>query len=99
MTNELIKEHALEFFRQISKYLDENSVFNIERDLKEYQIKNRHLPEFKYQDTVERSVLKTYLLTNDIMFLKEGSNLTGDKLYQLTNNGKELLKRNKELYK
>jgi hypothetical protein len=98
MTEELIKEQAIEFFRQLSKYLNENSVFDIERDLREYQIKNRHLCEFKYQDPIERIVIKTYLLEDDIIVFKENDLITGGKMYQLTDKGKELLKRNKDLF-
>jgi len=98
MTDELIKKHAIEFFRQLSKYLDENSVFVIEGSLNEYQVENRHLPEFKYQDCVERDVLKLHLLNNGIIEFKENTIITNEKRYQLTDKGKELLKRNKELF-
>ncbi|HOR40112.1 MAG TPA: hypothetical protein PLK02_06380 [Paludibacteraceae bacterium] len=96
MTDELIKYHALEFFRQHSRYLSEDSIFDIERDLRNYQVENRKLYEFKYQDAIEIGILKTYLLDNDIIIFKESARVTGERLYGLSEYGKELLKRNKE---
>lgn len=98
MTNEQIKQHAIEFFRQQSKYLSEDSIFDIESALRSYQVENRKLYEFKYQDAVEIGVLKTYLLDNDIIIFKENARVTGERLYGLSEYGKELLKINKDRF-
>lgn len=93
MTEKQIQEqHALAFFREQCRYLSEDSVFQIESSLKDYQIKNRKSLDFKYQDELERKGLESYLIKNDIIVIKENEPITGIGLYQLTENGKNMLK-------
>lgn len=97
MTEKQIQEqHALAFFREQCRYLSEDSVFQIESSLKDYQIKNRKSLDFKYQDELERRVLESYLINNDIIIFKENEPVIGRRLFQLTEKGKTLLKENQK---
>ena len=99
MTEKQIQEqHALAFFREQCRYLSEDSVFQIESSLKDYQIKNRKSLDFKYQDELERNVLESYLINNDIIVFKENEPIIGRRLFQLTEKGKTLLKENQKRY-
>ena len=93
-----IKFHALEFFKQLSRYLSENSIIDLNRYLKEYQNKYKNLYFFKYRDEIERNLLATYLIQNDIIELKEVVKQTGDKFYTLTENGKKIMIENKKSF-
>lgn len=94
MNDEQIEYHAKKFFNEIIMYIKEDSEFEIEKDLRSYQYKNRK--ELYKGDPVERNLILDYLRKNNLVEFKERRIITD--YYQLGQYGKDIINGKERLF-